>query len=110
MIFYHKAKGILMPSLRIQQNILRFRLNINELNLLQQNLQIGVHQSFGTFDIIVGNERKLQYDNNILQLTIHADDCQELLNMGPNKDGIIFTQDEIQIHFELDIKRAKKKN
>lgn len=97
-----------MPSLRIQQDVLRFRLNINELNLLQQNLQIGVHQPFGAFDIIIGNEYKLQYAGDILQLIIRADDCRELMDMGPNKDGIIFTQDDTQIHFELDIKRPKK--
>lgn len=97
-----------MPSLRIQQDILRFRLNINELNLLQQNLQISIHQPFGAFEIIVGSERKLQYEGNVLQLIISSADCQELLNMGPNKDGLIFTQDDTQIHFELDIKRPKK--
>ncbi|MFV0321309.1 MAG: hypothetical protein ACK5LE_02870 [Alphaproteobacteria bacterium] len=97
-----------MPSLRIQQDILRFRLNINELNLLQQNLQISIHQPFGAFEIIVGSERKLQYEGNVLQLIIPSADCQELLNMGPNKDGLIFTQDDTQIHFELDIKRPKK--
>lgn len=96
-----------MPSLRIQQNILRFRLNSNELNLLQQNLQLSVHQPFGAFELIVGDARKLQYDGNILQLIIPSADCQALINMGSSKDGLIFKQGDIQIHFELDIKRSK---
>lgn len=96
-----------MPSLRIQQDVLRFRLNSNELNLLQQNLQISVHQAFGAFEIIVGGERKLQYEGSVLQLIIPSADCQELLNMGPSKDGLSFSQDDTEIHFELDIKRAK---
>ncbi len=99
-----------MASLRIENQTLRFRLKQSELEKLEKEQQFILHNPIGGFEIFMAKEKSVKLkDNGIYTLFITHEDIQKLWDISPSKDGIIFTYNLMNIHFELDIKQRKNK-
>ncbi len=100
-----------MASLRMEKNRLRFRLNISEIEQLYNKKELIIHNPIGGFGFLVSETRHIELRNNgFYSLFVTNQDIKELKDKSPSKDGLIFEQDNMQIHFELDIKKGLKRN
>ncbi len=99
-----------MASLRMEKNRLRFRLKANEMEQLNKDKQLTVHNPVGGLGFFVGEKRSMQLqEGGFYALFITMQDIKNLQDMRPSKEGLIFRQDGMDIHFELDIKKTRMK-
>lgn len=99
-----------MAFLRIEDQILRFRLQVDELKQLEKEKQIIIHNAMGGFSIFVSEDYGVKVEEGgIYTLFVAPQHIQKLWDISPSKEGVILEQNPMKIHFELDIKKPKKK-
>ncbi|MFV0431316.1 MAG: hypothetical protein ACK5MJ_03965 [Alphaproteobacteria bacterium] len=96
-----------MPSLRILEGKVRFRLSKEELQTLEQQHIISLSQPFGSFAIITSDRQELITEGGVAKLLIRPQDITELMEMEPSREGISFNQDDMSIHLEVNIKKSR---
>ncbi len=98
-----------MASLRIELNRLRFRLNAIELEQLMEYKKLIVQNPIGGFGFFMGDEMRMELaDDGQYRLFVTSANIADLQQKRPSKDGLVFRQDDMQIHFELDIKKQRQ--
>jgi hypothetical protein len=104
-------------SLKLDRNQLIFKLNPDELRRLSEGLHIDEIINLGTYALMfeVRVDRKLPVPGAhletlcigrqmIMRLTVSPLSIQELIDLGRNRDGLIFKQGETTIYLQVDVK------
>ncbi len=103
-------------SLKLDRNQLIFKLNLDELKQLSEGLHIGEIMNLGTYALMfeVRADKRLPVGAHletlcvgrqmIMRLQVSPSSIQELINLGRNRDGLVFTQGETTINLQVDIK------
>lgn len=96
--------------LRFDADKISFRLDQRDLKtLLDQGFIIENHLFF-SYGVMLADAQKLEFQDHKLILYVTNENCNDLKEKQPKKDGIHFKQDRFDIHFMLNIRSKTKKS
>ncbi len=93
--------------LRFDKSKISFRLDQHDLKTLLDQGFIKENHMFFSYGIALTDTKKIEFSENQLTLYVTKEDCNDLKEKSPSKDGICFKHDAYDIHLMLNIRTKK---